>query len=171
MGKPVPSTRDPGKGETGKPRRTGEGRKNGGASASRRRSGRGGGEMEEPALVAALSLCGFDYWRALPMAAARFRRCFFFFNCLFFSQRSSSLSSSSASTAIDFLILPSSLQSVPVCPLWSFFSKSYLALGGPTSKSLVGLMCMPIVRKVWVATFKMFLASFCSNSVLKLLVV
>lgn len=42
------------------------------------------GETGEPRPAIALSLSWSDYWQALTLAAACFRRCFFFFNCLFF---------------------------------------------------------------------------------------
>ena len=59
LGKPAPAARDPvGRGKTGEP-------------------------MPAPAPV--LLSSWFDCWQAFVLAAACFRRCFFFFNHLFFS--------------------------------------------------------------------------------------
>lgn len=112
-----------------------------------------------------------NYWEFFALAATYFKYCFSFFNCLFFSQKSTLSLFLLLFEAIAFLISFSSPQSAPVYSSQSFSSDLYLMLIRYTSKSLVGLICMPIIRKIEVAIFEVLLASFCSNSFSKLLVV
>lgn len=127
------------------------------------------GGSGKPAVALLLSLS--DCWPAFALSATLFCRCFSFLNRLVFSRESLSSSSPSLPAAIASFISPSLAQSTLVHPLRSFSSKSYSALGRPTSKILVGPMCMPMVERIGVATFKMFSASSYFNSFSKLLVV
>ncbi len=133
------------------------------------------GRLDEPGKLgkpaAASSLLWSDCWQAFALAAALFCCCFSFFNRLVFSQGSSLSSSLSSPVAIASTISPLSAQSTLVHPSQSFFSESYLALGGPTSKSLIGPMCILMVKRIEVATFEVFSTSSCSNNFSKLLVV
>lgn len=102
--------------------------------------------------------------RVVLVAIAYFRRCFSFFNCLFFSLQFYSSSSLLLFTAIVFLILLLYPQSALVHSLQSLLFKLYLSLGGPTSKNLVSPICILIIGRIAMTTFKMFMAFFCFKS-------
>lgn len=133
------------------------------------------GELEEIERlgepVSTLLLSWSDCEQALALAATFFYHCFSFLNRLVLSRRFSSSSFLSLPTVITSSISPLSPQSTPVHPSRSFPSELYSALGGLTSKNLVSLIYMPMVRKIGVATFEVFSTSSCFNNFSKLLVV
>lgn len=142
-----------------------EDRRNEGASINYKRSE--GGEREMVTLLSYWSDC----WQAFALAASYFKHCFSFFNCLFFSQRCFLLLFLLLFVAIASSILLLSSQSASIHLSKNLFSELYSALSKPTFKSLIGLMYMPMIRKIRMVIFKVFLASFCFNSFSKLLIV
>ncbi len=124
-------------------------------------------------LSASCSACWrvFTLVRQVFALASRFWRCFSLFSYLFLFRRSSSLSSSSLSTVIASSILTLLSQSKPVDPVQSLPSVSNSALGAPSSKSLVGPMCMWRTRRIPMVIIEAFSAPSRFRSFSMLLVV